>query len=157
MSSSQEEPLLSSLHPKNSIPILSSSPTSSTPRVRRNSAGDEADDTEATAGHSYSYGTMSKVASDSERGGDVSANIHDKKQQQHSDSDTALPSYEGELRDEQTYAFDDSRKIGITGSAFLILNKMIGTGSAYIPEFSFIFALISILWDIALSSKLAWS
>lgn len=29
----------------------------------------------------------------------------------------------------QKYAFDESRKIGITGATFLILNKMIGTGS----------------------------
>jgi len=31
--------------------------------------------------------------------------------------------------EEQKYAFEDSRKLGVTGSVFLILNKMIGTGS----------------------------
>lgn len=29
----------------------------------------------------------------------------------------------------QQFAYDDSRKIGVTGAVFLILNKMIGTGS----------------------------
>lgn len=29
----------------------------------------------------------------------------------------------------QKYAYSEDRKIGITGSVFLILNKMIGTGS----------------------------
>ena len=33
----------------------------------------------------------------------------------------------------QKYDYDDSRKIGITGATFLILNKMIGTGSKFIP------------------------
>jgi len=33
----------------------------------------------------------------------------------------------------QKYAYSDKRKIGITGAVFLILNKMIGTGSAYYP------------------------
>ena len=28
-----------------------------------------------------------------------------------------------------TFKFDDSRKLGTTGAVFLILNKMIGTGS----------------------------
>jgi hypothetical protein len=31
--------------------------------------------------------------------------------------------------DAQKYAYSDDRKIGITGAVFLILNKMIGTGS----------------------------
>jgi len=35
----------------------------------------------------------------------------------------------GIIQDENTYQYDDSRKLGITGSVFLILNKMIGTGS----------------------------
>ena len=29
----------------------------------------------------------------------------------------------------QVFRFDDSRKLGVTSSLFLILNKMIGTGS----------------------------
>lgn len=46
-----------------------------------------------------------------------------------------LPVYDNEIRtEEQTYAFDDSRKIGITGAGFLILNKMIGTGIFSTPS-----------------------
>lgn len=30
-----------------------------------------------------------------------------------------------------TFQFDDSRKLGTTGAVFLILNKMIGTGSMF--------------------------
>jgi hypothetical protein len=29
----------------------------------------------------------------------------------------------------ETYAYSEDRKIGVTGAVFLILNKMIGTGS----------------------------
>lgn len=36
----------------------------------------------------------------------------------------------------QKYEYDDSRKIGITGATFLILNKMIGTGSESIAMLS---------------------
>jgi len=41
----------------------------------------------------------------------------------------------GNIRDDvsstegQVFAYSDDRKIGITGAVFLILNKMIGTGS----------------------------
>ena len=31
--------------------------------------------------------------------------------------------------DATTYAYTEDRKIGVTGAVFLILNKMIGTGS----------------------------
>lgn len=31
--------------------------------------------------------------------------------------------------DATTYAYSEDRKIGVTGAVFLILNKMIGTGS----------------------------
>ena len=31
--------------------------------------------------------------------------------------------------DAQTYAYTEDRKIGVTGAVFLILNKMVGTGS----------------------------
>lgn len=34
--------------------------------------------------------------------------------------------------DAEKYAYSDDRKIGITGAVFLILNKMIGTGSMWI-------------------------
>ena len=46
-----------------------------------------------------------------------------------SKSDDALPGFEATVEEEKTYAYDDSRKLGVTGSVFLILNKMIGTGS----------------------------
>ena len=36
--------------------------------------------------------------------------------------------------DQQTYAYSEDRKIGITGAAFLILNKMIGTGIFSTPS-----------------------
>jgi hypothetical protein len=39
----------------------------------------------------------------------------------------------GEIQ-ENTYAYDDSRKLGITGAVFLILNKMIGTGIFSTPS-----------------------
>ena len=39
---------------------------------------------------------------------------------------------EGEVRTER-YEYEESQKVGIFGSAFLILNKMIGTGSKCAP------------------------
>lgn len=39
-------------------------------------------------------------------------------------------SVEGEIQTER-YEYEDSRKLGIVGSAFIILNKMIGTGSEF--------------------------
>jgi hypothetical protein len=40
------------------------------------------------------------------------------------------PVYEnGTVQEDKTYTYDDSRKLGVTGAVFLILNKMIGTGS----------------------------
>lgn len=36
--------------------------------------------------------------------------------------------------DGQTFAYSEDRKIGVTGAVFLILNKMIGTGSEYAPR-----------------------
>lgn len=35
----------------------------------------------------------------------------------------------GSIQAEEVFVYDDSRKLGITSSIFLILNKMIGTGS----------------------------
>ena len=35
----------------------------------------------------------------------------------------------GSTVDAQNFAFTEDRKIGVTGAVFLILNKMIGTGS----------------------------
>lgn len=40
----------------------------------------------------------------------------------------------GEVRDENKYAYADSRKLGVTGAVFLILNKMIGTGIFSTPS-----------------------
>lgn len=55
------------------------------------------------------------------------------------DKGTAAPNYSngedvGEVQEENTYAYDDSRKLGITGAVFLILNKMIGTGIFSTPS-----------------------
>jgi hypothetical protein len=33
------------------------------------------------------------------------------------------------VQTDQVYAYDDSQKLGYTGTVFVILNKMIGTGS----------------------------
>jgi hypothetical protein len=41
---------------------------------------------------------------------------------------------EASVQDELTYQFDDSRKLGITSSVFVILNKMIGTGIFSTPS-----------------------
>lgn len=38
---------------------------------------------------------------------------------------------EGSVQNQEVYAYDESRKIGVTGAVFLILNKMIGTGGAF--------------------------
>ncbi|KAL2173178.1 amino acid/polyamine transporter I [Thermothelomyces heterothallicus CBS 202.75] len=40
----------------------------------------------------------------------------------------------GDIKQEDQYAYDDSRKLGITGAVFLILNKMIGTGIFSTPS-----------------------
>jgi len=40
----------------------------------------------------------------------------------------------GEIKQENKFAYDDSRKLGITGAVFLILNKMIGTGIFSTPS-----------------------
>jgi hypothetical protein len=56
----------------------------------------------------------------------------DKKAAVAEDAGQVPPNYEDVVvQEEKTYAYDDSRKLGITGSVFLILNKMIGTGSMY--------------------------
>ncbi|CAI6334676.1 unnamed protein product [Periconia digitata] len=45
------------------------------------------------------------------------------------------PTYDNAVvQQENTYAYDDSRKLGVTGSVFLILNKMIGTGIFSTPS-----------------------
>lgn len=48
--------------------------------------------------------------------------------------DDSPPDYaSGQVQDEQAFKFSESRKIGVTGAVFLILNKMIGTGSGCSP------------------------
>jgi hypothetical protein len=54
-------------------------------------------------------------------------NSHDRKD----DYDTA---YDGSVQDELTYTYSNSRKLGITSSVFVILNKMIGTGIFSTPS-----------------------
>lgn len=44
------------------------------------------------------------------------------------------PGYAGEnmsIQADQAYVYDDSQKLGYTGTVFVILNKMIGTGSMF--------------------------
>ncbi|KAF6830365.1 high-affinity methionine permease [Colletotrichum plurivorum] len=43
-------------------------------------------------------------------------------------------STDGVVKNQETYAYDESRKIGVTGAVFLILNKMIGTGIFSTPS-----------------------
>lgn len=45
------------------------------------------------------------------------------------DDDHFVDTDDGSSVEKQTYAYSEDRKIGITGAVFLILNKMIGTGS----------------------------
>jgi len=35
------------------------------------------------------------------------------------------------VKSQEVYEFSDTRKLGVTSAVFLILNKMIGTGSEY--------------------------
>ena len=54
----------------------------------------------------------------------------------HSDNETSPspPVYEeGSVQEDQAYVYDDSQKLGYTATIFVILNKMIGTGSTYTP------------------------
>lgn len=53
---------------------------------------------------------------------------------QSSPADAQTPEYGVQKQDELTYQFDDSRKLGITSSVFVILNKMIGTGIFSTPS-----------------------
>lgn len=49
------------------------------------------------------------------------------------DEDSTPDYASGQVQDEQAFKFSESRKIGVTGAVFLILNKMIGTGSECSP------------------------
>ena len=45
------------------------------------------------------------------------------------------PNYENaSVQEDQAYVYDDSQKLGYTATVFVILNKMIGTGSTYISH-----------------------
>lgn len=57
-------------------------------------------------------------------------NDHDHVHEKTSQDDVEV----GEIKEENKYAYDDSRKLGITGAVFLILNKMIGTGIFSTPS-----------------------
>ena len=51
------------------------------------------------------------------------------------------PVYEdGSVQEDNAYVYDDSQKLRYTATVFVILNKMIGTGSTYSPR---IFARVS--------------
>ena len=53
----------------------------------------------------------------------------------HEHDDSPSPEFEhGVVQDENTYAFTEDRKLGVTGAVFLILNKMIGTGIFSTPS-----------------------
>jgi hypothetical protein len=76
------------------------------------------------------------MAANTEPKGAVTSNdqpLYDSDQVKHHDGpyDSAA---EGSVQDELTYQFDDSRKLGITSSVFVILNKMIGTGIFSTPS-----------------------
>ena len=97
-------------------------------------------------------------------GADNSSNEETAPKELHSKTAAAGDDVEvGEIKQENKYAYDDSRKMGITGAVFLILNKMIGTGIFSTP--SSIFAATGsvgvslILWVIGTSRSgpLPWS
>lgn len=48
---------------------------------------------------------------------------------------TAPPIYDdASVQEDQAYVYDDSQKLGYTATVFVILNKMIGTGSMCPPR-----------------------
>lgn len=49
------------------------------------------------------------------------------------DGEFAAPSGSSDPEGEHVYRIEESQKLGITSSIFLILNKMIGTGSQFVP------------------------
>jgi hypothetical protein len=52
----------------------------------------------------------------------------------HHDISDERPDNESTI-DAQNFAYTEDRKIGVTGAVFLILNKMIGTGSKFFFSF----------------------
>jgi hypothetical protein len=55
-------------------------------------------------------------------------------------SEEGLPPYppqshqDASVQEDQAYVYDDSQKLGYTATVFIILNKMIGTGSTYLSN-----------------------
>lgn len=49
-------------------------------------------------------------------------------------SDSANARGDALIQDEHAYQYPDSRKLGVTGAAFLIINKIIGTGIFSTPS-----------------------
>jgi hypothetical protein len=48
------------------------------------------------------------------------------------DTESPPPNYEGaSVQEDQAYVYEDDQKLGYTATVFVILNKMIGTGSMY--------------------------
>ena len=48
------------------------------------------------------------------------------------DSDGSPPGYDNaSVQDDQAYVYKDDQKLGYTATVFIILNKMIGTGSLF--------------------------
>lgn len=52
------------------------------------------------------------------------------------DKEESPPAYpptqgDGSVQADQVYIYDDGQKLGYTATVFVILNKMIGTGSTY--------------------------
>lgn len=52
---------------------------------------------------------------------DLGHKVGSSEEEHHTDNESTIEA--------QRYSYTEDRKIGITGSVFLILNKMIGTGS----------------------------
>jgi hypothetical protein len=48
------------------------------------------------------------------------------------DTESSPPNYEGaSVQEDQAYVYEEDQKLGYTATVFVILNKMIGTGSMY--------------------------
>jgi amino acid permease len=74
------------------------------------------------------YGTLTTMAAEPEHIIDADDNSGPGKKSAQQDAS------EVSSTEEQTFAYEDSRKLGVTSSVFLILNKMIGTGIFSTPS-----------------------
>jgi hypothetical protein len=78
--------------------------------------------------------------------------FYDSDRVKQADVNSDTPVDNASVQDELTYQFSESRKLGITSSVFVILNKMIGTGtSGYASEAASTRPLVYILADGGLS------